>query len=148
MAIWRGRLKTKDAVYDFEDYKNVILGCISHIEVIEFQKSYEWVKKKRIPRCNDDLVPINNFLLSSLVEVRFVNGCRNMFYRNDFESPYSELDFLIKKHNPLIMPTLKNISRGINESKKEGIVTTLFSLKKFWRRSFGKVYRLIIIQLI
>lgn len=128
MAIWRGRLKTKDAVYDFEDYKNVILGCRSHIEVIEFQKSYEWVKKKRIPRRNDDLVPINNLLLSSLVEVIFVNGCRNMFYRNDFESPYSELDFLIKKHNPLIMPTLKNIPRGINESKKEGIVTTLFSL--------------------
>lgn len=94
------QIKRKDAVYGFEDYKNVILGCRSNIEVIEVQKSYEWVKKKRIPRRNDDFDPMNNFLLSSLVEVKFVNGCRIYFTKTIWNLRIPNWIFLLKNTTP------------------------------------------------
>lgn len=80
------QIKRQDAVYDFEDYRNIILSCRNNIETVEVQKSYEWIKKKRTPRrinARDDL--LSTFLLNTLVEVKFVNGSRNLFYKTDFD---------------------------------------------------------------
>lgn len=133
------QIKKQDAVYDFEDYKNVISGCRSNIEVHEVKKSYQWVKKKRAPRRNDECDPLHNFLLNSLVEVKFINGCRNLFYKTDIDQPYMELDFLMKKFNPRSLPSMNNSARGIKESKKEGIITKLLPLMPMNRREFWQL---------
>lgn len=36
----------REGVYDFDDYKSIIAHCRKHMEVIEVEKSYQWLKKK------------------------------------------------------------------------------------------------------
>lgn len=131
------QIRRQDAVYDFDDYKNVISKCRKNIEVLEVQKSYEWTKKKRAPRRNQkEADPLISFLLGPLVEVKFINGSKNMFYKYDFDEPYQELDFLMKKHDIRVLPRMLDTPRGIKESKKEGIVKKLVPLMPMNRRDF------------
>lgn len=131
-------MRRRDGVYDYEDYKSIIANCRKNIDVIEVQKSYQWVKKKRVPRRNtNDDSALSTFLLNPVVEAKFVKGSRNLFYKTDFDESYQELNFLMQKFNVNTIPPLSNtIPRGVKSSKKEGIVTKLVPLMPLNRREF------------
>ncbi|KAJ8728269.1 hypothetical protein PYW08_016654 [Mythimna loreyi] len=66
-------MRRRDGVYDYEDYKSIIANCRKNIDVIEVQKSYQWVKKKRVPRRNtNDDSTLSTFLLNPVVEAKFI----------------------------------------------------------------------------
>ncbi|KAL4718224.1 hypothetical protein ACJJTC_005769 [Scirpophaga incertulas] len=128
-------IKRQDAVYDFEDYKQVIFKSRKNIEVIEVEKSYQWSKKKRSPRRNDDNDLLKKFLLNQ-VKVKFINGCINLFLKEDFDEAFVELDFLMKKFNIKVFPEMAANPRGVKTNKKEGIVAKLIPLMPLNRRQF------------
>lgn len=130
------RIKRQDAVYDFEDYKQVIFKCRKNIEVVEVKKAYQWSKKKRSPRRNDENDLLKKFLVNQVVEVKFINGCRNLFYKEDFDESFVELDFLMKKFNIKLFPEMTDSPRGVKPNKKEGIVSKLVPLMPLNRRHF------------
>jgi hypothetical protein len=129
-------VKRQDAVYDFEDYKQIIFRCRKNMQVLEVTKSFQWSKKKRTPRRNDENDLLKKFLLSQVVEVKFINGCRNLFYKEDFDESYVELDFLMKKFNNKLFPEVADTPRGVKTNKKEGIISKLVPLMPLNRRQF------------
>lgn len=128
------QIKRREAVYDYEDYKDAVQGCRQNIEVLEVQKKYQWIKKKRTPRRNNPNDVLNTFALNSVVDVKFVSGSRKIFFKMDFDDSYSELDFLVKKFNEGLLPDSNTSPRGIKQSKKDGILSKLVpsNRRQFW----------------
>ncbi|XP_053626057.1 uncharacterized protein LOC128683960 [Plodia interpunctella] len=130
------QIKRREAIYDYEDYKDAVQNSRNNLDIVEVQKKYQWVKKRRSPRRNSDDV-LNTLTLNSLVDVKFVNGSRNMFYKLDFDDQYKEVDFLVKKFDVKRLPETIDGPRGIKQSKRDGILTKLVPLmptnrKQFW----------------
>lgn len=130
------QIKRREAVYDYEDYKDAVQSCRQNLDIVEVQKKYQWIKKKRTPRRNNSNDILNTFTLNSVVDVKFVSGSRKMFYKVDFDEPYKELDFLVKKFDVELLPETNNSPRGIKQSKKDGIVSKLVPLMPSNRRQF------------
>lgn len=76
--------KHRGAVYDFNDFKNVIAKFQQNIEVIEVKKLFQSLKKKCVPR-KTVKDPINTFVLNFIVEAKFICGFRMLTYKIDFE---------------------------------------------------------------
>lgn len=129
------KMTRNQSIFDFEDFKTIVLQARSHIKVLEPNVHYDWPKKKRSPRLNND--PLKDFQLSSIVKVKFVRGSRHMLYKTSFSDDFASLDFIVKKFDVTVWPKTIDGPRGIKTSKKEEILAKLVHLmpdsrKQFW----------------
>lgn len=75
------KMKRQKNIYDFQDFKDIVMQSRKNIKVIEIACRYEWPKKKRAARHNE---PLKNFNLNSVVQVEFISGSRNLFYKTKY----------------------------------------------------------------
>lgn len=66
----------------------------------------------------------------------FVRGKKNMYYANDFDDEFIELDFIMMKDMQLNRPPRRTETQGISPDTKNGIVTKLTPLMPPNRRHF------------
>ncbi|CAH1637517.1 unnamed protein product [Spodoptera littoralis] len=129
------KMKRQKNIYDFQDFKDTVMQSRKNIKVIEITCRYDWPKKKRAVRHND---PLKDFNLNSVVQVEFIAGSRNLFYKTRFDEPSREVDFLIKKFDCTVLPKtiVTHYQRGIKQNKKEEIINKLVCLMPETRKSF------------
>lgn len=71
------------------------------------------------------------------MEAKFTKGQRYLSYKNDFDDPDKDLNFLVQKFDASVIPPLVNTGpRGVKVSKKDGIVSKLVPLMPSNRRDF------------
>ena len=121
-------------VYDFDDFCRVIQQSNNgkvHVLVMENQDFLHHVSQCATTRGK------SRPLLSSIVEVRFSRGSRNILYKTSYTGSYQTLDFLKKKFHPA-MPNrlLRAEPRGIPSGKKDDIISKLCPLMPASRRVF------------
>lgn len=131
------QIKKTGNVYDFEDLLNVIKKSRNNLKTVVVMKSFNWPKKKRQLRKNDEKDPMKNFVLNNIVEAEFMRGSTILKYKTDFDNDYKELNFLQKRFNCKKFPQEKN-NRGITNNKKNDIINKLLPLMpqnrhKFWK---------------
>lgn len=124
-------------IYDYNDLKAAVSSSRKGIQVLDVNIFHKWEKKKRQVRKNGkEEDPLNGFLLSRVVEVRFKRGTKYLEYKTDFDQPqYTSLDFLQKKFNFKNIPEVLPV-RGILKSKKEDILKILVPLMPRNRMNF------------
>ena len=71
------KMKRQKNIYDFQDFKDTVMQSRKNIKVIEITCRHDWPKKRAI-RHND---PLKDFNLNSVVQVEFIAGSRNLFYK-------------------------------------------------------------------
>lgn len=127
------QMKKAGKVYDFDDFSKCVANanCIAiRMEPNDFgdwkNGASQYQLKKREIRV----------LLSDMRQIQFRRGCRTLFYKENYDTePFSELDFLKKKH-VLQSPLNRQEMRGICNLKKLDIINKLVPLMPTNRRNF------------
>lgn len=74
------KMRRQKNIYDFQDFKDTVMQSRRNIKAIEINCRYEWPKKKRAARLNEPLKQFN----FSVVQVEFIAGSRNLFFKTRF----------------------------------------------------------------
>lgn len=124
-------------VYDFNDFERVIEQVkVKNVKVLsmELRDFRDWKDhsslmkiKKHSPRP----------YLSDIVKLKFERGSFNLSYSYEYDSQYTELNFLTAKY--LKKPTEPNVRsqfRGVTKSRKSDIIKKLCPLMPENRRQF------------
>ena len=115
-------------VYDFSDLCDAFRQSNSgnvEVLVMSYTDFYNFKGEQSLSKLKQKGRPS----LADMVEVKFVRGSRSLFFKTDFESSYSEFDFLKKTFQLNVTDTLlRNGPRGIPTAKKTAIVNKLLPL--------------------
>ncbi|CAH0755367.1 unnamed protein product [Diatraea saccharalis] len=127
------KMRRQRGIYDFGDFKDCELRSRKNIKILEIQNRRNWPKKKRAGRFGETL---REFKLKFVVQVKFVKGSRNLFYKTRFDENFQEIEFLQKKLNVNYFAPPVEEPWGVNQAKKDDIISKLVPLMPASRKAF------------
>lgn len=118
------KMKQAENIYTFDDFVALCERSSKTITpvLMNFTDFYEFSGEQRARSGKKIKMP----LLANVCEVKFSKGRRTMLYKEDFDAPYTEVDFLKSKFDVTgQFPSTRAEPRGIPQSKKTGILDLL-----------------------
>lgn len=128
-------------VEDFNDFAEACNKAVSRnkvicLEISDFMK-FENVCKSATGSAKKKSVGDDVPFLKDIVEVRFIKGQQEFFYKTDFrDEQYKETKKLIKREAELNIPKPLTTVRGVSPKKKDAIMKALVPAMKPSRRLF------------
>ncbi|CAG9788934.1 unnamed protein product [Diatraea saccharalis] len=119
------KMRRQRGIYDFGDFKDCVLRSRKNIKILEIQNRCNWPKKKRAGRFGETL---REFKLKFVVQVKFVKGSRNLFYKTRSDENFQEIEFLQKKINVNYFAPPVEEPWGVNQAKEDDIISKLVPL--------------------
>lgn len=126
----------KANVCDFDDFVKCVQSANSQrvvckeLSFADFADWSDWTSTSKL----NNAVP--RPYIKDISKIKFIRGKKTMLYANSFDNDWTELDFIMVKHQDLIPPEMRNFACGISRTVKEGITTKLIQLMPFNRRLF------------
>ncbi|CAH1106705.1 unnamed protein product [Psylliodes chrysocephalus] len=128
-------------VEDFNDFAEACNKAVSRnkvicLEISDFMK-FENVCKSATGSAKKKSVGDDVSFLKDIVEVRFIKGQQEFFYKTDFrDEQYKETKNLIKRKTELNIPKPLTTVRGVSPKKKDDIMKALVPAMKPSKRLF------------